>query len=80
VNTCSARKSLALVLAPVVLAALLTGLDRDFQYTVPIAAGSGFLVALVSFMGDSNGRWGLHGLIAGAAGFAGMLALMNVQI
>ena len=75
------RRAFAVVLAPVLLTGLLTILDGDFLFTMPIAAGSAMLVALISFRVSADGNWGLHGLIAGIAGFAAMLALlMNLPI
>ena len=66
---------------PLLVAAVLTLVDRDFAYTLPLTALLTLGTVGLSFLRDPAGNWRLRGLIAGSAGFVVMLALlMSIEV
>ncbi len=73
---------------PVLLPALPIGaaplaavaLDRDLWFAVPLAAVLTVVVGSLSFLIDRSGRWPLHSVIGGVAGWvASVAALTNIH-
>lgn len=74
-------RPLLLPAAPLLLAALLTLVDRDFMFTLPLTAAAASIGSGLSYIGDRDGRWPIYGLIAGAAAFLVSIAiLVNLEI